>query len=74
MAQWVKNSTAVARDAGKAQIPSLAWRNGLKDLVLLQLQFLAWELSYAMRMAIKKKKIQQTKNPQITVKLMQLSD
>ena len=38
VAQWVKNLTAVAWVAGEVQVPSPAWRHGLKDLALLQLQ------------------------------------
>ena len=58
MAQWVKNPTSVALVAEDAWIQSLAWCNGLKDLVLeqlwqslqLQLRFSPWaqELPYAM--------------------------
>ena len=32
VAQWVKNLTAVAWVAGEVQVPSPAWRHGLKDL------------------------------------------
>ena len=37
MAQWVKNPTAVAQVSTEAQVQSLAWHSGLKDLELLQL-------------------------------------
>ena len=65
MVQWVKNPTAAARVAGRAQVQSPAQDSGLKDLVLLQLwlvadvawiHYLAGELPYAMGAAIKKKK------------------
>ena len=37
MAQWVKKLTAVAQVDVDAWVRSLAWSNGLKDLVLPQL-------------------------------------
>ena len=36
--QWVKYLTAAAQVTAEVQVQSLAQRNGLKDLVLLQLQ------------------------------------
>ena len=33
MAQWVKNPIAAAWVTAEAQVPSLAWCSGLKDLV-----------------------------------------
>ena len=39
MAQWVKNLTAAARVPVEAQVRSLAWCSGLKDVALPQLQF-----------------------------------
>ena len=63
--QWVKNLTAGAQVAVKAQIGSPAWHSGLKDLMLLQLWersqlwfglSLAWELPYVMGAAIKTNK------------------
>ena len=36
VAQWIKNPTAEAQVAAEGQVQSLAGRNGLKDLVLLQ--------------------------------------
>ena len=61
VAQWVKNLSTTAQVAAEAWVQSLAWRSGLKDLVLSQLRlearvhFLAWELAYASGAAIKKK-------------------
>ena len=37
MIQWVKNPTVAAQVAAEAQVGSLAWRGGLKDLPLPQL-------------------------------------
>ena len=70
--QWVKNLTAAARVAGRAQVQSPAQDSGLKDLVLLQLwlvadvawiQYLAGELPYAMGAAIKKKNLIMENSP-----------
>ena len=65
MAQWVKNPTEAAQVAAEMQVQSLAQCNGLKALalpqlqhrlaVMAQIQSLAWELPYAMVVAIKKK-------------------
>ena len=46
MTQWVKNLTAVAQVDVDAWVRSLAWSNGLKDLVLQQLLHLQcrWQL------------------------------
>ena len=38
MVQWVENPAAATRLAAKAQVQSLAWHSGLKDLAWLQLQ------------------------------------
>ena len=43
VAQWVKNLTAAAQVAVEARVRSLAWHDGLKDLVFLQLQG-QWQL------------------------------
>ena len=60
VAQWVKNPTAAAWVATEAQVQSLAWKSGLKGLVLptLWLGFNPWpqELPYASLKPIKKKK------------------
>ena len=37
--QQVKNLTTVAQVAEEAQVQSVAWRRGLKDLALLQLWY-----------------------------------
>ena len=65
VAQWVKNLTARPQVFMEAQVWSLAWASGLKDMALrqmwyrctcTQIQSLAQELPYAMGVAIKKKK------------------
>ena len=43
--QWVKDPTAAACAATEAQVQSPAWGNGLKDLVLLQLQLIPLEFN-----------------------------
>ena len=37
MVPWVQNLIGVAQVAVEVQVPSPAWHNGLKDLVLLPL-------------------------------------
>ena len=63
MVQWVKHLPAVVQVAEEAWVPSPAWCNGLKGSAWLQLWFiaaevrsLAWELPYAVGVAIKKKR------------------
>ena len=50
MVQWAKNPTAVAWVAAEGLVRSLAWRSGLKDLVLpqLQLSFSPWPGNFHM--------------------------
>ena len=55
MARWVKNPTAVAQLAVEVRVPSLA--EGVKVSVVAtaapQIQTLAWELLFAIGVAIK---------------------
>ena len=67
MAQWVKTQTAAACVAAAVWVKSLAQQDGLKGssiatavawvAVAPQIQSLAWELPYALGVAIKFKKI-----------------
>ena len=68
--QWIKNPTAVAQVDMEAQVPSLVWRNGLKDPVSpqlchrsqLRLRFNPWPRNFHMPWVqpLKKKKKQNT--------------
>ena len=62
MVHWVKNPTAAAQVPAEVQVQSPAWHSGLrfqhrcswgKVTDAAQIQSLAWELSYAMGIAIK---------------------
>ena len=63
MVQWVKNLTVAAQVTAEVHVGCLVQHSGLKDRTLPQLQhkvtavahiqFLAWELPYAMDVALK---------------------